>query len=235
MQSTHITLSHPGAPGCYAAPSVFSQDSAICQQCPAFDACSSACLETLKALRDKINIEDILARHRQAKAASIERATPEQTKQDYSKFMPAMRKPPEQKVERKAPRAEVWTEVTSGQEAVIGAIPQKNARELAMKWIKKGQFEHIRTELAAQRNPFAGQKVNHEFVACEMLVAGPVTRQGLKKVFMKRLGARQPWDEATASSHVGIVLPVLVAFKIAIETDDGFVLNPSSVADNDVA
>lgn len=234
MESTHKMACQSGAPGCYAAPSVFSQDSNICQQCPAFDACSIACRDTLKALRDKINIEDILSRHRQVKAASIERASPETTvKQDYSKFMPAMRKPPEQKVERKTPRVTSPTEMTPEQEAIINAIPQKNARELAIKWIKKGQFEHIRAELAAHRNPFTNQKVNHEFVACELLAAGPVTKLALKKAFMKRLGARQPWDEATASSHVGIVLPVLVAFAIAIETEEGFTLNPSLLSDND--
>jgi hypothetical protein len=227
MESTLEMAQRFDAPGCYASPSVFAQDSTICQQCPAFDSCSAACLETLKALRDKINVEDILARHRQATASRIERAAPELIKQDYSKFMPAMRKPPEQKIERKAAKVAIATELTSDQEAVIASIPQKNARELAAKWVKKGLLEHIRVELAARRNPFANQKVNHEFVACELIVAGPVTKLALKKAFMKRLGARQPWDEATASSHVGIVMPVLVAFKIAIETDEGFMLNPN--------
>lgn len=231
MESTHESLTHPGAPGCYASPSVHSQDSTICQQCPAFQACDSACMKTLQALRDKINIEDILARHRQAKASSIESAAPAVIKPDFSKFMPSVKKPA-QKVERKAPRAENTTEVSAEQAAVINPIPQKNARELAVKWIKKGQFDHICTELAARRNPFADAKVNHEFIVCEALVAGLVTKAALKKAFMKRLGNRKPWDEATASSHVGIVLPVLVAFAIAIETPEGFMLNPSLVGDN---
>jgi hypothetical protein len=231
MESTHESLTNPAAPGCYASPSVFSQDSTICQQCPAFESCGSACIETLKALRDKINIEDILARHRQVKASSAEPAVSVAIKPDFSRFMPSIKKP-EQKVERRAPRAENTTEVSAEQEAIINTVPQKNARELAFKWIKKGQLDHIRTELAARRNPFASAKVNHEFIVCEALVAGPVTKTALKKAFMKRLGARQPWDEATASSHVGIVLPVLVAFAIAIETPEGFALNPSLVGDN---
>ena len=232
MESLDQAPNHPGAPGCYASPSVFAQDSAVCQQCPAFDACSGACLDTLKALRDKINVEDILARHRQAKAVSIERAEPDSPKPDYSKFMPSIRKPPEQKIERKAPRMEYATELAPQQEAIIDTIPQKNARELASRWIKKGQFDHIRLELAARRNPFANQKINHEFVVCEALAAGSITKLALKKLFMKRLGSKQPWDEATASSHVGIVLPVLVAFGIAIEVDGEFMLDPKLVRDN---
>ena len=223
--------SNTAAPGCYASPSVFSQDSTICQGCTAFDACGDACIETLKALREKINIEDILARHRQAKASSSERAESQPVKPDYSKFLPSVRKP-EQKVERKAPRPETTTEVMPDQEAIINAIPQKNAREQALKWVSKGQLEHIRVELAARRNPFASQKVNHEFIVCEALVAGPVTKVALKKEFMKRLGNKQPWDERTASSHLGIVPPVLVAFGIAIETDEGYALSPRSVGDN---
>jgi hypothetical protein len=230
MELATETSNNP-APGCYASPSVFSQDSTVCQGCPAFDSCGTACIETLKALRDKINIEDILARHRQARASSSERAEPQPVKPDYSKFLPSVRKP-EQKVERKAPRPETTTEVMPDQEAIINAIPQKNAREQALKWVSKGQLEHIRAELAARRNPFASQKVNHEFIVCEALVEGPVTKVALKKAFMKRLGNKQPWDERTASSHLGIVPPVLVAFGIVIETDEGYALIPRSVGDN---
>lgn len=232
MQSANQTVSNPNAPGCYAAPSVFGQDSTICQQCPAYRSCGDACIETLKALRDKINIEDILARHRQARASTIEKADPPPAKLDFSKFMPSMRKPPEEKIERKAPRAPDCAEVTAEQEAIIKSISQKNARELATKWITKGLLNHICAELAARRNPFAEQKVNYEFVACEMLIAGVVTRAELKKAFMKRLGAKRPWDDATASSHVGIVMPAMIAFGIAIETDEGFVLSPRLVGHN---
>lgn len=231
MESTHETPNDPRAPGCYASPSVFSQDSTICQGCPAFGACGAACIETLQALREKINIEDILARHRQVKASTTERAEPQVAKPDYSKFLPSV-KPPEQKVERKAPRVEATTEVSEDENAIIARIAQKNAREQALKWVRKGQLDHIRAELAARRNPFANQKVNHEFIVCEAILAGPVTKTLLRKAFMKRLGNKQPWDEATASSHVGIVLPVLIAFGIAVETEEGFTLNPSLVGDN---
>lgn len=146
--------------------------------------------------------------------------------------MPSIRKPPEQKIDRKAPRVEYATELAPQQEAIISTIPQKNARELAVRWIKRGLFEHIRAELAARRNPFANQKVNHEFIVCEALAAGSVTKLALKKAFMKRLGSKQPWDEATASSHVGIVLPVLVAFGIVVEANGEFTLNPTMLGDN---
>lgn len=222
------------APGCYASPSVFSHDSVVCQGCPAFDACSSACIETLQALREKINVEDIINRHRRAKASTIESAQPAVAKPDYSKFLPSVRKP-EVKVERKPERVKVdaATELTPEQEAIIAGLKQ-NSQALARKWIKNGLLGLIRSELQAGRSPFASQaRHNHESVVCDELLKGTVTKLSLKKAFMARLGNKQPWDESTAASHVGIALPVLVAFNIAVETEEGYALNPRTNNDND--
>lgn len=234
---THTESSNVNAPGCYAAPSVFSHDSQVCQNCPAFDACAAACVQTLQALRETINVEDILARHRRAKSATIERADPERPettpKLDFSKFLPSVKKPAE-KVERKAHREVAVThDIDEATFKIIDAIPQKNARELAAKWVKNGIVDHIRIELAQGRNPFASQaRLDHCQVVCDMLLNGTVTRAALKKAFMTRLGAKKPWDEATAGSHVNIAMPALVAFDIAIETPEGFALNPRLRGDN---
>lgn len=224
------------APGCYASPSVFSHDSQVCQRCPAFDACASACIQTLQALREKINIEDILNRHRKAKSATIERADPAQEaappKPDLTKFLPSVRKPAA-KIERKPVRETAEQPLSAEDAAIVNAIPQKNARELAAKWVAGGLVEKIRTELAQGRNPFASQaRQNHESVVCECLLNGTVTRTALKKAFMSKLGTKRPWDEATASSHVNIAMPALIAFGIAIETPEGFALNPRLRGDN---
>jgi hypothetical protein len=227
--------SNVNAPGCYASPSVFSHDSQVCQACPAFDACSAACIQTLQALRETINIEDILARHRRAKSATIERADPDTqqpAKPDFSKFLPSVKKPAE-KVERKPVREVSTQNVDEATMKIIDAIPQKHARSLATKWAKSGVIEHIRTELAQGRNPFASQaRLDHCQVVCDALLAGTVTRTALKKAFMSRLGAKKPWDETTASSHINIAMPALIAFDIAIETPEGFALNPRLRGDN---
>lgn len=234
---THTESSNVNAPGCYAAPSVFSHDSQVCQSCPAFDACAAACVRTLQALRETINVEDILARHRRAKSATIERADPDAqqkpAKPDFSKFLPSVKKPA-QKVERTVHREVAAAQnIEEATAKIIDAIPQKNARELATKWAKNGIIEHIRTELAQGRNPFASQaRLDHCQVACDMLLGGTFTRAALKKAFMTRLGAKKPWDEGTASSHVNIGMPALIAFDIAIETPEGFALNPRLRGDN---
>lgn len=224
------------APGCYAAPSVFSHDSQVCQACPTFDACSAACIDTLKALRDKINIEDVLSRHRAAKSATIEKTvepTEEKPKIDVAKFLPSVKKPVGP-VERKVERVpKVSQEVSTELQAIVDAISSKKPRELAAKWCKHGMVEKMRVDLAAGANPFASQaRQNFESVTCDLLLNGGLTKQSLKKAFMANLGAKEPWDERTAASHVNIILPALIAFNIAIETAEGVSLHPSLVGHN---
>lgn len=220
------------APGCYASPSVFSRDSSVCSSCSAYAACEAACLETLKAIRDKINVDDLLARHQQVRAATAQpqKAEPQpEAKIDPRKFLPSPKKPTE-KVERKAPVSVVSHDLTDEQERIIGGL-NKKSQDLATKWCKSGVIEKIRTDMSQRVNPFASQgRLDHCSVVCDELLNGTVTKQSLKKAFMTKLGTKRPWDEATASSHVGIAMPILVAFGVAQETSEGWVLSPGSAA-----
>lgn len=220
------------APGCYASPSVFARDSQVCRGCPTYEDCAQACVETLHALRDKINIDSLLARHRNARASTIEAAPREESPlPNLHKFLPSV-KAPETKVERQAKPEAVNHDLRPEDQAIIDTL-NKKSQELAIKWCKRGMIEQIRHDMRQGRNPFASQaRLDHCAVVCDELLKGSVTKQGLKKAFMARLGAKSPWDEATASAHVGIAMPVLVAFGIAIETPAGFVVNPQTGNDN---
>lgn len=224
------------APGCYASPSVFARDSEICRGCPTYDACSQACVETLHALRDRINIDRLLNRHTSARQATIE-ATPavEPSLPATIKFMPSV-KPATQKVEpkREAPTPAFASaeEITPEQQGIIDTL-NKKSQDLAIKWCKRGMIDTIKKDMRRGVNPFASQaRLDHCSVVCEELLNGSVTKQSLKKAFMKKLGAKTPWDESTASAHVGIALPALVAFGIAIESPTGFIVNPAIGGDN---
>lgn len=226
MEQTTSDLSRI-APGCYAAPSVFSHDSDICKGCPAFEGCADACIETLTQLRSRINVESILTRHRAAKAASTSKAEPATPKVDFSKFLPSKREPTD-KVERKVREERVVKDVSESDLATIANIPKK-ARELATGWLRNGLVEHIRTELQQGRNPFAAQaRQSFMTVCCTELLSGALTKQSLKKAFMTHCGNKSPWDESTAASHVNIALPALLAFGIIQETSTGFVVVPAS-------
>ena len=234
MQEVSQIPTNAMAPGCYASPSVFAGDSEICRSCPAFDDCSAACVQTLHALRDKINIDRLLNRHKQARQATIESAPQEEpTLPATFKFMPSVKSNAD-KVQPKVSRPEPMPSVSVSAEdqAIIDTL-NKKPQDLALKWCKRGMIDTIRKELAQGRNPFAHQaRLDHCSVVCAELLNGSVTRASLKQAFMKQLGAKSPWDESTASAHVGIAMPVLVAFGIAIETPNGFALNPALSNDN---
>jgi len=220
------------APGCYASPSVYSQDSDICRSCPTFDGCAQACIKTLNELRDQINVEYLLARHKNARAATIESAAPsEKPAANFMKFMPSVKKPDAQ-VERKVRAEPAVHEVSEADQAIIGTL-NKKSQELAVTWCKRGLIAKIREDMLEGRNPFASEaRLSHCGVVCDELLKGAVTKQSLMKAFMSRLGAKTPWDKSTASAHVGIALPVLVAFGIAQETSEGFVATPAIGGDN---
>lgn len=222
------------APGCYASPSVYAQDSEICRGCPTFDDCGAACVQTLHALRDRINVDRLLNRHKQARSATIEAAPADEPQLPATiKFMPSV-KPQSEKAQVKVSRPEpvVTTDVTPEQLAIIETL-NKKSKEVAIKWCKRGMIDKIKTDMREGRNPFASQaRQDHCSVVCEELLKGTLTKQSLTKAFMSKLGNKTPWDKATASAHVGIALPVLVAFAIAIETPAGFIVNPALGHDN---
>lgn len=231
MELAH-TPTPSAAPGCFSSPSVFSQDSDICRNCPTFGECAEACIETLQALRDQINVEHLLARHKNARQATIESAAPpERAPLNFHKFMPSVRQPT-QKVERKVRPEQAIHDVSPEDLAIIGTL-NKKSQELAVTWCKRGLIAKIRDDMNEERNPFAQEaRLSHCGVVCDELLKGTVTKQSLMKAFMSRLGAKSPWDKGTASAHVGIAMPVLVAFGIAQETSEGYVASPKIGGDN---
>lgn len=231
MQVSSIP-SEARAPGCYASPSVYAQDSEICRGCPAYEDCGQACMDTLKALRDRIDIESLLARHRKARESTTQ-AAPRQDEPtpDMTRYLPSV-KVPQQKVARQAQASPSMQDVSPQDQAIIDSLNKKSS-ELALKWCKHGMIETIKHDMREGRNPFASQaRLDHCAVVCDELLKGSVTRAALKQAFMKRLGAKRAWDETTASAHVGIAMPVLVAFGIAVETPAGFIVNPALRDDN---
>ena len=232
MELANTSPTPRAAPGCYSSPSVFSQDSDICRSCSTFDECAQACIETLQQLREQINVEHLLARHKNARQATIESAEPtERAPLNFHKFMPSIKKP-EQKVERQV-RPEQNTLDVSPEDQTIIATLNKKSQELAVTWCKRGLIAKIRDDMREGRNPFASEaRLSHCGVVCDELLNGTVTRASLKKAFMTRLGTKRPWDDGTASAHVGIAMPVLVAFGIAQDTFEGWVVSPQIGGDN---
>jgi len=215
------------APACYGAPSVFGQDSKVCQACPAFDTCMIACQDTLQKLQSTIDVSDILRRHVMARrGVSAEKADQMNTKPSF-KFMPSP-KNSDAKVERKAPVEKVAFEIPNDLQTVVQGMNKKPAN-LAIRLARKGLIATIKEELRQGRSPFASvSKPDFLSVTCDELLKGTVTRESLRKAMVSKL----KWSNGSAVSHVGIVVQCFEALGIITGDDSGFVVSPETGGDN---
>lgn len=225
------------APACFAAASVFSHDSAVCQQCGAFGDCAGASVKTLEAIQATINVSDLLRRHEAArKKQVIQRTTPaaQQTSlsvaeqmaaQEDDEVVAAQPAAPEMpaRVERRTKVEVVTFGVNADEAAVIATLPKKSA-EHAVRFIKHGLIDAMKRELPAGVNTFASLKPEFMRVVCDALISGGATRSALKLRLMNTL----EWGDTTASSHVSQIWPLLTRFHIAVEKDGVLTLAPAS-------
>lgn len=211
-----------GAPACFAAASVFSQDSTICQGCSAFADCSAASLETLMAIKSIINVDDLLKRHAVArKAAMIAKQAIDEA---AAAEMPPgnLERPVEVRpVERKTQVVPIKFDVSPDENVVLARMPVK-PREIALRMLKANDVEGIRLALTEKRNYYAERGPSFLRVAMTMLLNGGFSKLTLRKTFEAELS----WTEGTAASHVGIAVAILVGFKFAQEKSSQFTLMP---------
>lgn len=215
-----------GAPACFAAASIFSQDSNVCKACMAFADCSSASLETLQSIKHLINVDDLLKRHAAAHKtaqAVIEAAdaAKEEALPPGNGETPTVIKP----VERKTTVVKIRFEPTSDEEQIIARLPVK-PRELALRMLRANDVTGIREALQEGRNYYAEQGPAFMRVVMTMLLGGGFTKRSLRLQFEEEF----TWTDGTAASHVGIACSILAGFKLAEETKGHFALIPAGGA-----
>jgi hypothetical protein len=220
------------APGCFGAASVFSSDAALCQACMAFKHCQVESLRTLKAIREQVDVEALLRRHAQAiikarqEAADADAEKPTMAFAASAAGMAALeRVKPEPKSKPKpAPKAQ--------EVAITGACCREldtlnvKPRDLAEKLLRRGLIDAMRKDLAQGRNPMLNEKPVFVSVICAGLLRGALTRSEIRDLFKSELG----WSTSSASSHVNIVVPVLLAFGLVEEKNGRVILVPRADA-----
>jgi hypothetical protein len=237
MQLFENVTAPAAAPACFAAASVFSHDSGVCQQCGAFGDCAGASVKTLEAIQATINVSDLLRRHEAArKKQVIQRTTPAaqttspsvaeqmaaQEDDEVVAAQPARPVVPAQ-VQRRTKVETVTFGVSEAEATLIATLPKKSA-EHALRFIKHGLLDAMRKELPAGVNPFAQIKPEFMRVICDALIAGGTTRSALKQCLVNALD----WGDSTAASHVGMAWPIFTRFEIAVENDGVLTLTPAS-------
>lgn len=219
------------APGCFASASVYGVDSVVCQACPAYADCGDASVKTLQEIRQLVDVTDLLARHKAARAAARLK-NPPQKKPVEPSTVPVSQPTTGEPIERTTAMAKVIYEITPEDQAAIDYIGSKNtkAREQAIVLCKNGKVNDMRAMLPVQRNPFTESGPKYLRVACDMLMRGGFTRASFKTQLMTELG----WGEGTAASHFALASALLYSFKIAVPDSTGaFTINPDLYCDNE--
>lgn len=217
-----MNLTPVNAPGCFSAASVFAQDSEVCRRCGVFDACSDASMKTLKAIRDIVNIEDLMKRHVRAKLEA-QTALKEADQKAAAELPPGnLEQPLSQPVQRKTQVVQIKFEASADEQSIIALLPVK-PQVIALSLCKTGMLTRIRSELAAGRNALALSGPGFIRVALTLLLAGGFVKSELNAALQSEL----KWAEGTASSHVSIVCALLKAFSVAEEIEGRFILTPT--------
>jgi len=223
------------APGCFGAASVYSMDSVVCQQCPAFAQCGETAISNLEEIRQIVDVRDLLARHtaarQRAQNAALRPPAPPAPVAP-SPIPVAQPKPTTQPVERKTTSARVTFDISDDDQNVLAMIGEKSvkAREQAIVLCKTNKINDMRSMLPKGINPFGESGPKFLLVACDMLLNGGFT----KASFKARLMADLEWKDGTAGSHVAITCALLYSFRIITADNTGaFILNPALGRDND--
>jgi len=219
------------APGCFGSASTYSTDSVVCKACTAYRSCGEAAYERLQALREIVNVKDLLAQHERARLkanlASPDPSHPMVTSPIPVRQPDVMNKP----IERATPMIKVAFAISVEDQRVLDAIGAKSvkAKEAATTLCKNNRINDMRAMLPRGRNPFATTGPQYLRIACDMLINGGFT----KAMYRARLMQDLAWTDGTAGSHVAVACALLYSFGIMTQDVQGlFVVNPALRCDN---
>lgn len=219
------TLQAHQSPGCFGSPSCYASNSNFCQTCEGFNECGEESLNTLKRIKEVVNVDDLLHKHNQALAK--QRVENKKRLKALKTEPPKMERPTPKSVERTAKKEVVEFSIDEKTAELIGELPVK-ARPFAISLCRKGLVDRIKKDLVRNVNPLSGCGPVFLSIAIESLIAGGFTKSELREIYMKDRG----WTENTAASHVSLVVKLFLMFDIAIENNQKFTASPTLLCEN---
>lgn len=213
-ENERIDFIEAKAPACFGSISCFSRDSEYCKQCQAYEACGEKSYETLIAIKEVVNVNDLLREHEKARLAQEAKRRAMREEMNAAKDQSSGGIQPKKPaiVERATKVEKVSFEPTPEQEELIIKLPVK-AQSFALSLIKSGLVSEIKEGLAKNENAMKEKKPVWLSIAVGKLLGDGYTRSELKATFMEELN----WKENTAQSHVSLAFVLLTCFGIAKE------------------
>lgn len=198
-----------GKPGCYGAASVFAIDSKVCRACHVYEDCGNEARHTLEMIQARVNVTDILLRHKVALATAADSMAKSAEPPPAPVAQPAPVKVP---IERTAKVVKVEFDVSKDSHELVMRIGNVKARAVAISLMKAGVLRELKSDIAKGVNPFTGMtNWQHLRLAVDRLINFKMIGRGdLKAALMVDLG----WSDGTATSQVSQVMGILETFGI---------------------
>lgn len=209
-------------PACFAAATVFSNDSDTCKGCRAFMECAQASIETLRAIRHLIDVDDLMIRHK--KARNVSQAAIKKADAEAAAAMPpgnVEQKMPIEPVVRATKVERVKFEICASDEAVIATMPGK-AQKYGVSLIESGAAKRCRQAVGQGDAALLPSDPQWFSIALTALIGGGFERASLRASFVTAFG----WSEATAAAYVSLSLALIPLVATAKEEGGRIVLSP---------
>ncbi|WP_297478266.1 hypothetical protein [Ferrovum sp.] len=205
------------APGCFAAASVFSHDSNICNACIAFAQCATESIKTLESIKEMVCVTDIIKQHQKAK-----KKTEGHRSKSLVEDLPVVEPVDGMPVNRTTPLSKITFEIDEDQNQALAKITNSKGKEQFVVLCKRGLIDDMKRDLSHRVNTFDKGGPKHFRTVVRLLLNGGCT----KSEFRRALIDDHQWSDSAASSHVSMLWPGLIAFGLAIEVESRLVLIP---------
>lgn len=210
------------APACYGAISCFAKDSEHCKRCVAYVSCEEQSYQTLVAIKNVVNVDDLLRKHEKARLVQKAKRDKLRAEMNVKAEQTAYTKPKTPEIVQRATKQEkVVFEITEQDEAIIMSLPIK-AQPFALTLIKSGMMEEIKAGVKEGVNKISRKKPVWLAKTVDLLLDGGFTKAELKTYLVLQLN----WSDNSAGAHVSLGIALLCGFGIAQEESGRVVAVP---------
>lgn len=212
------------APGCFAAASVFSTDSEHCKSCVAYSQCGDASIAMLERIRERVNIDDILRKHKAARHNAALRAVEPSTPLAKS-HVPVSQPTVPALVKRTVTKVKVEFAISEVDQSIVATIPVK-AQAYAIVLLRNNRMQDLRESLPRGVNSLPANAPGFIRLAFDLLIEGGFTYDGYREALMERL----KMTKDTATTQISIAICILMKFNFAIQKNGFVSLSPTLFA-----
>lgn len=194
-------------PGCFGSASIYSADSDVCRACPASGECAGAALETLKRIRATVNVDALIARHRQARPLSPAKPPVQTATQQAA----APATPAPVAAQQPALLLRVLNALPERDRALVAGIKNTKAQQIAVTLLANGELSGAAGRLAKGQPAMSTGRpkwLAEHFAAVQ--AQGVIDRIALRQHMERAM----QWNTATAEAHASMFIAIAAGLRL---------------------